>query len=79
MAIECSNCGCRHCPASHSREHKIRYHGKTQVYMRRRRTCRHCGNVFYSREFSEEEKIKVDINQPQPPPEIKDPGGNPYI
>ncbi len=54
MAVRCSRCHCGHCPArGPSIEKIIVYRGEEVLFQRRRRICRRCGHVFYTREFAE--------------------------
>lgn len=52
QAIRCPECGCGHCPVVNTYHKQI----LNTRFIRRRRTCRYCEKVFYTREALEEEE-----------------------
>ena len=88
---ECVQCGCRHCPVSHTIPREISYRGKKYKRTRRRRVCRNCGYVFYTNEVSEDDipEDKIDSKAVDLPPDLlpdpNEPSGdegksnNPYL
>lgn len=91
MAVECPQCGCRHCPANGSQTQTIQYRGRPRKFQRRWRVCRHCGTGFWSREFIEDQtpapSTTGDVNPlytreflaPATPPAADAPPQNPYL
>jgi transcriptional regulator NrdR family protein len=78
MSVTCLQCGCHHCPVTHSTEYEYTFRGKKHTMMRRRRVCRHCGRVFYTKEAPEEPEELKDKNG-KALPQKTPPGDNPFI
>lgn len=78
MALRCPDCNCAHSKVTNTWEHEITVRGRTYVYVRRRRVCRHCGRAYYGKEYGEEDvSPKTEADEPPPPPGL--PKENPFL